>query len=70
MKLYLLHHNKVSSKKLNVSPYKAWNGRKPKLNYFKVWGCVAFYKVSDSKKKKTKLEPRGLKSVFVSYIQN
>jgi hypothetical protein len=51
MKLYLLHHNKVSSKKLNVSPYKVWNGRKPKLNYFKVLGCVAFYKVFDSNKK-------------------
>jgi hypothetical protein len=68
MKLYLLHHNRVSSKKLNVSPYEAWNDKKTKLNYFKVWGCVAFYKVSDSQK--IKLEPRGLKSVFVSYAQN
>jgi hypothetical protein len=32
-------HNRVLSKKLNVSPYEAWNGRKPNLNYFKVWGC-------------------------------
>jgi transposase InsO family protein len=27
-------HNKVSSKKLNVSPYEACNGKKPNLNYF------------------------------------
>ena len=61
-------HNRVPSKKLNVSPYEAWNGRKPNLNYFKVWGYVAFYKVSDPQS--TKLKPRGLKSVFVSYAQN
>jgi hypothetical protein len=27
-------HNKVSSKKLNVSPYEACNSKKPNLNYF------------------------------------
>jgi len=47
-------HNRVPSKKLNVSPYKAWNGRKPNLNYFKVWECVAFYKVSDTQSTKLK----------------
>jgi len=52
-------------KKSNVSSYEAWNGRKPNLNYFKVWGCVAFYKNSDPQR--TKLGPRGLKSVFVGY---
>jgi len=56
-------HNRVLSKKSNVSPYEAWNGRKPNLNYFKVWGCVAFYKSFDPQR--TKLGPRGLKSVFV-----
>jgi hypothetical protein len=61
-------HNRVLSKKSNVSPYEAWNGRKPNLNYFKVWGCVAFYKSSDPQR--TKLGPRGLKSVFVGYAQN
>jgi hypothetical protein len=29
-------HNRVLSKKSNVSPYEVWNGRKPNLNYFKV----------------------------------
>jgi len=36
-------HNKVPFKKLNVSSYETWNDKKPNLNYFKVWGCVAFY---------------------------
>jgi VanZ family protein len=33
-----------------------------------VWGCVAFYEISDPQR--TKLGLRGLKSVFVGYAQN
>ena len=29
-------HNKVPSKKIKVSPYELWNGRKPNLDYIKV----------------------------------
>ena len=61
-------HNRVLFKKSNVSPYEAWNGRKSNLNDFNVQGCVAFCKSSDPQR--TKLGPRGLKSVFVSYAQN
>ena len=31
-------HNRVPSKKIKVSPYKLWNGRKPNLDYIKMWG--------------------------------
>jgi len=68
VKPYVLHVTflyRILSKKLNVSPYEAWNDRKPNMNYFKVWGCVTFYKVSDPQR--TKLGPRGLMSVFVGY---
>ena len=41
--LYACHIlNKVTYKKTHISPYEVWNGRKPNLKYFKVWGCVAF----------------------------
>jgi len=33
-----------------------------------VWGYVGFFEISDSQR--TKLGPRGLKSVFVGYAQN
>jgi hypothetical protein len=33
-----------------------------------VWGCLAFYKVSDPKR--TKLGPRAIKRVFVGYVEN
>ena len=53
-------HNRVPFKKIKISPYDLWNERKPKLDYIKVWGCLAFYRVVDSKR--TKLGPRAIKS--------
>jgi hypothetical protein len=41
---------------------------KPNLSYFKVWRCVAYFRVSDPKR--TKFEPRAIKSVFVGYAVN
>ena len=58
-------YKRVSSKKLNISLYKVWNGRNPNLNYIKVWECIAIYKYFDPQR--TKLELRGLKNVFSSY---
>ena len=60
--------HRVPSKKIKVSPYELWNGRKPNLDYIKVWGCLAFYRVVDLKS--TKLGPRAMKSVFVGYAEN
>ena len=53
---------------MKVSPYEILKGRKPKLDYLKVWGCLAFYRVPDPKR--TKLGPRAIKSMFVGYAQN
>ncbi len=61
-------HNRVLSKKIQSSPYELWNGRKPNLSYFKVWGCVAYFRVSDPKR--IKLGLRAIKSVFVGYAVN
>ena len=61
-------HNRVLSKKIQSSLYKLWNGRKPHLNYFKVWGCIAYIRVLDPKR--TKLGPRAVKNVFVGYAVN
>ena len=51
-------HNIVPSKKIKVSPYELWNGRKLNLDYIKEWGCLAFYTVVDPKR--TKLGPRAM----------
>jgi len=49
-------HNKVPSKKIKVSQYELWNGRKPSLDYIKLWRCLAFNRVIDPKR--TKLGPK------------
>ena len=57
-------HNRVPSKKIKVSPYELWNGRKPNLDYIKMWGCFAFYsfyRVVDKKKKKNKVKTQSYK---------
>ena len=61
-------HNRVSSRKFKVSPYKLWKGKKPNLGYLWVWGCLAFYRVTDPKR--TKLGPRAINSIFVGYAEN
>ena len=38
------------------------------MSYLKVWGCITYYRVP--KNKRIKLEPRALKSVFVSFAEN
>ena len=60
--------NRIPSKKNQTSPYEIWKGRKPNIGYFKVWGCLAYYKNLDPKR--TKLGPRGIKSAFVGYASN
>jgi hypothetical protein len=61
-------HNRVSSIKMQVSPYELWNDGKPNLDYLRVWGCLAFYRVPDPKR--TKLGPTAIKSMFVGYDEN
>ena len=46
-------------KKIEISLYELWKGRKPNIGYFKVWGCL-----SNCKKKhiqiNKKLGPRAM----------
>nr|GEV82208.1 zinc finger, CCHC-type [Tanacetum cinerariifolium] len=60
--------NRITAKKLKVSPYEIWKGRKPNISYFGVCGCLAYYKVPLPHT--SKLVPRGLKSVFVGYTKH
>ena len=55
--------NRIPLKKNKISPYELWKGRKPNIGYFKVWGCLAYYKNTDPKR--TKLGPKGIRCAFV-----
>ena len=61
-------HNRLPSKRIKESPYELWNGWKPNLDYIKVWGCLAFYRVINPKI--IKLGPIAMKSVFMGYAEN
>jgi hypothetical protein len=50
--------NRIPLMKTGISPYEAWKGRMPNISYFKVWGCVAYYKNMDPKL--IKLGSRGI----------
>ena len=58
--------NKIPSKAVPTTPYEIWTGRKPNLNYVKVWGCPAYVRMAQH----NKLMPRGQKFRFVGYLSN
>ena len=58
--------NKIPSKAVPTTPYEIWTGRKPNLNYVKVWGCPAYVRIAQH----NKLMPWGQKFRFVGYPSN
>ena len=52
--------NRAPSKSVETTPYELWFGKKPKLSFLKVWGCV-------KKLQPDKLEPKSEKCVFIGY---
>ncbi|KAJ9545520.1 hypothetical protein OSB04_025227 [Centaurea solstitialis] len=61
-------HKRITSRVIPTSPYELWKGRKPDLSYFRVWGCIAYYRTPDPKR--SKLGARAIKSIFVGYAIN
>nr|GFC72778.1 retrovirus-related Pol polyprotein from transposon TNT 1-94 [Tanacetum cinerariifolium] len=59
--------NMVLTKKVEKTPYEVWHRKVPKLSYLKVWGCEALVK-RDTLAKPDKLEPRAIKCIFNSLI--
>jgi hypothetical protein len=47
----------------NRTPEEAWSGRKPAVDYFRIFGCIAYAHVPDEKRKK--LDDKGEKCVFL-----
>ena len=39
--------NRIPLKKNNISTYKIWKGRKPNIEYFKVWECLTYCQSMD-----------------------
>lgn len=60
---YLL--NLVPSKSVPKTPAELWNGRKPSMRYFHIWGCLAHV----LKGKPENLEPKDELYLFVGYLR-
>lgn len=46
-----------------MTPEEAWSGRKPAVDYFPVFGCIAYAHIEDQKRKK--LDSKGEKCIFL-----
>ncbi|KAK9941415.1 hypothetical protein M0R45_018018 [Rubus argutus] len=47
----------------NMTPEEAWSGKKPAVDHFKIFGCIAYAHIPDEKRKK--LDDKGEKCVFL-----
>ena len=48
----------------NMTPEEAWRGRKPTVDHFRIFGCVAYAHIPDQKR--SKLDDKGEKCIFLS----
>ena len=46
-----------------MAPEEAWSGRKPTIDHFKIFGCIAYAHIPDEKRKKH--DDKGEKCVFL-----
>ncbi|TXG46384.1 hypothetical protein EZV62_028112 [Acer yangbiense] len=52
----------------NMTHDEAWSGRKPAVDHFKIFGCVAYAHIPDEKRKK--LDDKGEKYVFLGVSEH
>ena len=62
------HKKKKKKKKTKITPFELWKGHQPNLGYFKVWGCLAFVRLTDPKI--PKLGVRASTCAFLGYVVN
>ena len=63
---YLL--NRCPSKSVeNMTPQEVWSGYKPSVSHLRIFGCIAYAQVPETKRKK--LDDRGEKCIFTGYSE-
>ena len=60
--------NRVPHKKSCTTPFEMWKWHKPNLGYLRVWGCLAYVKLTDLKI--PKLGIRATTCIFLGYAIN
>jgi hypothetical protein len=64
--VYILNRCPTSALDI-MTPYEAWYEKKPNVNHFRVFGCVAYVHVVDQKRQK--LDPKSELCIFVGYSE-
>uniref|UniRef100_A0A251VEZ8 Putative zinc finger, CCHC-type n=1 Tax=Helianthus annuus TaxID=4232 RepID=A0A251VEZ8_HELAN len=64
---YILNRT-VTKTRPNVTPCEAWNGRKPNVEHFKIFGSIAYAHIP--KQQWNKLDDKVEKMIFVGYSEN
>ena len=60
--------NRCPNKALvDITPQKAWRGKRPCISHMHMFGCIAYAKGPDEKR--TKLDAKGIKCLFVGYCK-
>ena len=57
--------NRSPAAGLSTTPYEAFTGVKPDVSHLRVFGCPVWVKVPDQHRRK--LDPKGVKGIFVGY---
>ena len=60
--------NRVPHKKSHSTPFEMWKGHKPNLGYLRVWGCLAYVRLTGPKI--PKLGIRATTCAFLDYAIN
>jgi hypothetical protein len=59
--------NRVPTKAANKTPYELWTGRKPNLQYFRIWDSPA--KVRPYRPQEKRLDERTVSCYFIGYAE-
>ena len=57
--------NRVPNKQNPITPYESWRNRKPNLDYLRIWGCLAYVRITNPKI--PKLGIKAYQCVFIGY---
>ena len=60
--------NRVPHKKSHTTPFEIWKRHKPNLGHLRVWGCLAYVRLTDPKI--SKLGIRATTYTFLGYAIN
>lgn len=64
--LYILNCSSTSALE-KMTPYEAWYGKRPNVNHFKVFGCLAYVHVPNQNRQK--LDAKSDSCIFIGYSE-